>query len=90
METQLRAGGAGAGHDDVSTDRTELMVYVDDDQKATLTWRVTILTACPLGQWRTFVNARRPAVVHARQLPPTRSAGAPSPPRTAPACRAAW
>ncbi|MGB8647026.1 MAG: M4 family metallopeptidase [Anaerolineae bacterium] len=46
-------------------DKTRLMVYVDDLGKATLTWYVTIMTDFPLGQWRYFVNARRPVVVHA-------------------------
>ncbi|CAA9584065.1 MAG: hypothetical protein AVDCRST_MAG88-3700, partial [uncultured Thermomicrobiales bacterium] len=44
--------------------KTALTVYVDEGGKATLTWTVTIATASPLGQWRYFVNARRPAVVH--------------------------
>ncbi|MEN9937486.1 MAG: hypothetical protein RLZZ387_4065 [Chloroflexota bacterium] len=46
-------------------DRTRLMVYVDRQGKAALTWQVTILTTAPLGQWRVFVHARRPLVVHA-------------------------
>lgn len=44
--------------------RTELMVYVDNDNRATLTWRVKILTLSPLGEWDFFINARRPVVVH--------------------------
>jgi hypothetical protein len=43
---------------------TALAVYVDESGKATLSWQVTIMTASPLGQWRYFVNARRPVVVH--------------------------
>jgi Zn-dependent metalloprotease len=46
-------------------DRTRLMIYVDQQGKATLTWYVTILTERPLGQWRFFVHAQRPLVVHA-------------------------
>ncbi|HWQ12708.1 MAG TPA: M4 family metallopeptidase [Roseiflexaceae bacterium] len=45
--------------------RTRLMVYVDGRGRATLTWYVTILTTSPLGQWRFFVHAGRPRVVHA-------------------------
>jgi bacillolysin len=45
-------------------DKTRLMIYVDEFGKATLTWRVTILTDSPLGQWYYFVNARRPIVTH--------------------------
>jgi len=49
----------------VLRDRTRLMVYVDQSGRATLTWQVTILTTSPLGQWRFFVHAHRPLVVHA-------------------------
>lgn len=49
----------------VASDQTRLMVYVDDAGKATLTWAITIATTAPLGQWRYFVNASRPVVVHA-------------------------
>lgn len=49
---------------EVFTDRTQLMVFVDLAGKPTLTWRVTLLTHAPLGQWYVFVNARRPVVVH--------------------------
>ncbi len=44
---------------------TRLMVYVDHQGNASLTWEVTILTAAPLGQWSYFINASRPVVVHA-------------------------
>lgn len=47
---------------DVRRDRTRLVVYVDEAGKATLTWQLTILTTAPLGEWYTFVNARRPVV----------------------------
>jgi hypothetical protein len=46
-------------------DETRLVVYVDHQGNATLTWEVTILTTGPLGQWSYFVNAGRPLVVHA-------------------------
>ncbi len=49
---------------DVLKDRTQLTVYVDDTGKPTLTWKVTILSQAPLGQWYIFVNARRPVVTH--------------------------
>lgn len=44
--------------------RTELMVYVDGGNKATLAWRVKLLTKSPLGEWNFFVNAGRPIVFH--------------------------
>ncbi len=46
-------------------DKTALAVYVDDNGKATLTWRVGALTDSPMGEWTIFVNAHRPVVVHA-------------------------
>ncbi|MFN8485294.1 MAG: M4 family metallopeptidase [Anaerolineae bacterium] len=49
---------------DTLKDKTQLVVYVDDGGKATLTWLVTIMTTSPLGQWRYFVNGRREAVAH--------------------------
>ncbi|MGH2592229.1 MAG: M4 family metallopeptidase [Anaerolineae bacterium] len=48
----------------ILSDKTRLMIHVAHSGKARLTWYVTILTTSPLGQWRYFVNARRPAVVH--------------------------
>ncbi|MCU0494345.1 MAG: hypothetical protein MUD01_22380, partial [Chloroflexaceae bacterium] len=45
--------------------KTALTIYVDEQQKATLTWRVTILTEQPWGEWSYFVNGRRATVVHA-------------------------
>ncbi|WP_129629439.1 M4 family metallopeptidase [Candidatus Oscillochloris fontis] len=44
---------------------TRLAVYVDATGQPTLVWEVTILTERPLSQWRFFVNAGRPLVVHA-------------------------
>jgi Zn-dependent metalloprotease len=49
----------------VDASLTRLMVYVSPEGKPTLTWQVTIMTERPLGQWRFFVNARRPVVTHA-------------------------
>lgn len=49
---------------EILRDKTQLMIYVDEVQKATLTWHVTIMTDTPLGQWYYFVNARRPVVTH--------------------------
>ncbi|NTU62669.1 MAG: peptidase M4 family protein, partial [Chloroflexi bacterium] len=45
-------------------DKTQLMIHVDHSDQPRLTWVVTIMTHSPLGQWRYFVNARRPQVVH--------------------------
>jgi Zn-dependent metalloprotease len=46
-------------------EKTALTVYIDGNGKATLTWRVQLQTASPLGEWTIFVNARRPVVTHA-------------------------
>lgn len=47
----------------ILSDKTALNIYVDDDtHHSTLTWRVTIMTDYPLGQWAYFVNARRPTI----------------------------
>lgn len=45
-------------------DRTALEIYIDDTNPnhATLTWYVVIMTEHPLGEWRYFVNARKPVV----------------------------
>lgn len=45
--------------------RTELLVYIDHSGKARLAWSLKALTESPLGEWRIFVNARRPVVIHA-------------------------
>jgi len=64
LETQLRPDERARVTTEVLKDKTSLMVYVDQNDRATLTWYVTIMTNTPLGQWRYFVNARRPVVVH--------------------------
>jgi Zn-dependent metalloprotease len=64
MQTQLTADERARVKTNVLHDKTQLMIYVDQDGRARLTWRVTILTDAPLGQWYSFVNARRLAVVH--------------------------
>jgi Zn-dependent metalloprotease len=47
----------------VLSDRTELVVYVDQAEKATLAWRVRVLNTRPLGSWNIFVNARKAGAV---------------------------
>ncbi|NJN16673.1 MAG: hypothetical protein HC822_10570 [Oscillochloris sp.] len=44
---------------------TELTIYLDQAGRPRLVWMVQILTSSPLAQWRYFVNALRPEVVHA-------------------------
>jgi Zn-dependent metalloprotease len=48
----------------VLRDKTQLMIHIDRNDQPRLTWYVTIMTDSPLGQWRYFVNARRPQIVH--------------------------
>lgn len=64
MHNQLTADEARRVKTDLRSQRTELMVYVDEHTSATLAWRVKILTMAPIGEWDFFVNARRPAVMH--------------------------
>jgi bacillolysin len=64
LETQLDQDERARVMTRLLKDQTQLMVYVDGDGRATLTWRVAIMTESPLGQWKYFVNARRPIVVH--------------------------
>ena len=45
-------------------DKTQLTIYLDQNDQPRLTWYVTVLTGSPLGQWRYFVNARRASIVH--------------------------
>lgn len=49
----------------VLRDKTQLLIYVDYRGHPALAWQVTILTDRPLRQWRSFIHARRPAVIHA-------------------------
>lgn len=53
----------------ILADKTKLVIHLGEygtlaaaSPHATLTWYITIMTDSPLGQWRYFVNARRPAV----------------------------
>jgi Zn-dependent metalloprotease len=48
----------------VLRDKTQLVIYVDSAGKPRLTWSVMLLSETPLGEWRVFVNARRPRVEH--------------------------
>jgi Zn-dependent metalloprotease len=65
LENQLDPAERAHVVTDVRHAKTQLMVYVDPAGKARLTWYVVIMTYSPLGQWRSFVNAMRPSVVHA-------------------------
>lgn len=64
-ENRLEADEAATVRTQLLPEQTALMIYVDANGKATLTWRVKVLTTAPLGNWMVFVNARRPVVVHA-------------------------
>lgn len=64
LEEQLTEAERARVITEIVRDKTRLMIYVDEFNKATLTWHVTILTDAPLGQWYYFVNARRPVVTH--------------------------
>lgn len=63
-DTQLDAAERASVQAVVLREKTRLVVYVDSNNKATLAWQVTVMTQAPLGQWRYFVNARRPTIVH--------------------------
>ncbi len=65
MDQQLVEYERNTVSTEVLREQTQLMVYVDEKDKATLTWNVIIMTDSPLGQWTYFVNAGRPAIVHA-------------------------
>ena len=65
LENQLEPAERARVVTDVRHAKTQLMVYIDQAGKARLTWYVVIMTQAPLGQWRSFVNAMRPTVVHA-------------------------
>jgi bacillolysin/thermolysin len=64
LEAQLEPAERARVRPQVLKDKTRLMVHVDVQGRATLTWYVAILTDSPLGQWKYFINARRPLVVH--------------------------
>jgi Zn-dependent metalloprotease len=64
LGTQLDADERARVVPEVLRAKTALTVYVDAAGKPTLAWGVTIMTEAPLGQWRSFVNARRPVVIH--------------------------
>jgi Zn-dependent metalloprotease len=64
LEEQLTGEERARVSIDVLHDRTQVMVFVDELGKATLTWNLIIMTDSPLGQWSYFVNAGRPVVVH--------------------------
>lgn len=64
LEEQLQPAERARAITRVLGEKTSLAIYVDPRGKATLSWLVTIMTDTPLGQWRYFVNARRPVVVH--------------------------
>lgn len=65
LENQLEPDERARVTTDVRSAKTQLMVYIDQSGKPRLSWSVTIMTEKPLGQWRSFVNAMRPTVIHA-------------------------
>ncbi|MEO7912359.1 MAG: M4 family metallopeptidase, partial [Roseiflexaceae bacterium] len=65
LENQLELDERARVTTDVRSAKTQLMVYIDQSGKPRLSWSVTIMTEKPLGQWRSFVNAMRPTVIHA-------------------------
>jgi Zn-dependent metalloprotease len=64
LEHQLSPEERARVQTDVLRTKTQLLIYVDYRGHPSLAWQVSILTQRPLGQWRTFVHARRPAVLH--------------------------
>ncbi|KAB8140294.1 hypothetical protein F8S13_23985 [Chloroflexia bacterium SDU3-3] len=64
-EVQLKPAEQLGMRATVLDDKTELMVYVDQNNKPRLAWSVRILTEQPLGEWQYFVGASRPWVIHA-------------------------
>lgn len=64
LDVQLDPAERARVTTEILADKTQLVIYVDAASKATLTWHVTILTETPLGQWKFFVNARRPVIAH--------------------------
>lgn len=67
LNAQLQSDERARVTTKILSDKTQLVIYIDDDNEnhATLTWAVTIMTDAPLGQWYYYINARRPAVTHA-------------------------
>lgn len=66
LQGQLQSDERARVKTKILSDQTHLVVYLDDGNvnHATLTWAITIMTDSPLGQWRYFVNARKPVVTH--------------------------
>jgi Zn-dependent metalloprotease len=64
LKNQLTPEEAKTARYEVRPARTELMVYMSERNKATLAWRVKIITWAPIGEFDFFVNARRPIVFH--------------------------
>jgi Zn-dependent metalloprotease len=66
LNAQLQSDERARVTTKILSDKTQLVIYIEDgnENHATLTWYVTIMTNSPLGQWRYYINARRPAVTH--------------------------
>ena len=64
LDGQLQADQRARVKATILRDKTQLMIYVDQDDQPRLTWYVTVMTESPLGQWRVFVSARRAGVTH--------------------------
>jgi len=64
LNGQLQADERARVTTKILTDKTALEIYVDDanPNHATLVFYVVIMTEHPLGEWRYFVNARKPVV----------------------------
>ena len=66
LNGQLQANERARVTTKILADKTALEIFIDDTNPnhATLTWYVVIMTEHPLGEWRYFVNARKPVVTH--------------------------
>lgn len=64
LNNQLQSNERARVKTNVLDNKTQLVIYLEDgnENHATLTWSVTIMTTSPLGQWRYYINARRPTV----------------------------
>ncbi|MCC7161421.1 MAG: M4 family metallopeptidase [Anaerolineae bacterium] len=64
LYAQLTSAERARVNPKILSEKTKLVIYIDESSEnhATLTWYITVMTDSPLGQWRYFVNARRPAV----------------------------